>query len=151
MNIPKTVLNVLLGLTGLGLALAAFLQSSGFPAPHDAQLGAAVFPRITGLLLACASAIIIVASLQRDKKAGIIIPNAPRVAAAFVATLLFVFLLTTAGFLLLAPLYLAVLLLLAGCTSPLKIVIASVGATALLFVMFKVLLESPLPQGPLPF
>ncbi len=147
MRIAKKIVDALFVLAGLALAAVAVYESRGFPPPHDAQLGAAVFPRVVGVLLAVVALAIGVSSVLRGKGGDLVFANPWRVAAAFAATFLFALFLNQAGFVVLAPVYLAVLQLLAGGRSPLLLAGISLGVTGLVYLVFKVLLESPLPEG----
>ncbi len=138
------------GIASVAMALGVFVLSAGFPEPHDAQLGAAVFPRIVAVALAVFGCSIALRALAGRTTGVVTIANAARVSASFAVLLAYGLLLKRVGFLVLTPLFIASVLGIMRFSRPLRIALVSILSTACIYVLFRLLLSVPLPEGILP-
>lgn len=144
-------LDLFLGVLSIVLLVGVFIMSATFPEPHVAQLGASVFPRIIAVILAVVGIYISVSSLNKKTQRNIGISNASKVFISFLILLLYGLLLKKIGFIILTPVFIAALLFLMRFSSLVVDLLTSVLTTAGIYIVFKVLLSVPLPEGILGF
>jgi hypothetical protein len=144
-------LDLFLGILSVALLVAVFALSASFPEPHEAQLGAAVFPRIVAILLAVVGVYISFRALEKKSGAAIDINNAKKVFFSFLILLLYGLFLKKVGFIILTPVFIAALLFLMKFSNVVINLLTSILTTAGMYVIFRVLLSVPLPEGILRF
>jgi len=145
-------------LAGMLLALLGsyvFLAARTFPNLSGGYPGPGLFPQLLGILLACAGAGLVLNSLPAGRRLGRSAPvGASRrdtVAALIVvlAVVVFIVLVDRVGFVPLAFLILAGLMLTLGVPARWSVPLG-VALTLLLYLLFARLLRVPLPSGLLP-
>ncbi|HBE46349.1 conserved membrane hypothetical protein [uncultured spirochete] len=144
-------LDLFLGLIGIALLIGVYILSESFPEPHEAQLGASVFPRIVSALLAVVGIFIALQSLKKKSNAELHIENAKMVFFTFFILLLYGLLVKKAGFLILTPVFIAVLLNIMKYSTIIINLLTSILTTAGIYLVFKIFLSVPLPEGILGF
>lgn len=144
-------LDFFIGILGIALFAAVFIFSASFPAPHQAQLGAAVFPRIVVILLAVEALYIALKSFKKTASGSLEIQNASKVALAFITLLAYGLLLKKVGFVILTPIFITLLLMMMKFSRTLINIITALVTTGAIYVVFKLLLSVPLPEGILGF
>jgi len=144
-------LDLFLGILSVVLLVGVFVLSASFPEPHEAQLGAAVFPRIIALILAVVGVYISFRALKKRSDAAVDINNAKKVFISFFILLLYGLFLKKVGFIILTPIFIAVLFFLMKFSNVVINLLTSILTTAGIYVIFKVLLSVPLPEGILGF
>ncbi len=144
-------LDLLIGILGAALLLIVFIVSASFPAPHQAQLGASVFPRIIVILLAVIALYIAFTSFRKTSTDSIEIHNASKVALSFILLFAYGLLLKKIGFVILTPIFITLLLVLMKFSRILLNVIAALVTTGAIYVVFRLFLSVPLPEGILGF
>lgn len=144
-------LDLFLGILSIVLLVIVFVLSASFPEPHEAQLGAAVFPRIIALVLAVVGVYILVRAMGKKSNAAVDINNAQKVFLTFFILLLYGLFLKKVGFVILTPVFIAALLFLMKFSNVVTNLLTSILTTAGIYLIFKVLLSVPLPEGILGF
>lgn len=144
-------LDLFLGILSIVLLTIVFVLSASFPKPHEAQLGAAVFPRIVALVLAVVGVYILVRAMGKKSDAAVDINNAQKVLLTFFILLLYGLFLKKVGFVILTPVFIAALLFLMKFSNVVTNLLTSILTTAGIYIIFKVLLSVPLPEGILGF
>jgi putative tricarboxylic transport membrane protein len=144
-------LDLILSLFSIVMFVGVFVLSASFPEPHEAQLGASVFPRIIAIILAVVSIYIAFSSMKKKTQATVKIDNATKVFISFLILLLYGLFLKKVGFIILTPIFIAALLFLMRFSSVLINILTSILTTAGIYIVFKVLLSVPLPEGILGF
>lgn len=140
-------MDLFIGALSLVLLAGTFALSASFPEPHDAQLGAAVFPRITSALLAVFGVYIAIAALRKRSDASLRIGNAKQVFLALASLLLYGLFLKRVGFVILTPFFIAAILAIMKYSRAIVIALTSILSTAGIYLIFKILLSVPLPEG----
>jgi hypothetical protein len=138
-----------IALVSLGFAFYIFIESAGFPRPHESQLGAAVFPRILAVLLFCFGGLIVLNG--RADQDHLEINNLGQVLLSLGILVVYGFVLKTIGFLLATPPFIAALLFVLRVRKTTYLLSAAFGATIVIYGVFRVLLAVPLPEGILGF
>lgn len=150
MKVNDAVFGVLL--LALGIAVLWHVQS--FPKIPGQNVGPALFPgSIAAGLIVCA-VLLIVSGLRSLPAArwfeGLPWTRSPRHVAAFaalvLATIAYILFSTSVGFLIIAPLALAAMLIAFGVRRGLAVVVAIVGTIVIWYAFYK-LLRVPLPWG----
>ncbi len=144
-------LDLFLGILSIVLLFIVFILSASFPEPHEAQLGAAVFPRIVVLVLAVVGVYIFAQAMGKKNNATVDINNAQKVILSFFILLLYGLFLKKIGFIILTPIFIAVLLFLMRFSNVVINLLTSMLTTAGIYIIFKILLSVPLPEGILRF
>lgn len=144
-------LDLLLGIVSIVLLLGVFIISADFPKPHVAQLGASVFPRIIVVILAIVGIYISFQAFGDRTLPKVEIKNAAKVVLSFFILLFYGLFLKSVGFLILTPVFIAALLYLMKFSNVLIDILTSILTTAGIYVIFKILLSVPLPEGLLGF
>jgi len=144
-------LDLFIGAASIVIVVATYMMSASFPEPHEAQLGAAVFPRIVSALLVVFGVFIAVTALRRKGEARVRIGNAKQVFLSLAALLLYGIFLKKAGFLILTPFFIAAVLAIIKYSRAIVIALTSILSTAAIYIIFKMLLAVPLPEGLLGF
>ena len=144
----------------LGLAVVILGTQINLGRIRD-PIGSRTLPIIVGVLIASGGLLLAGRRLARWKTESTIVPaegtrDEPDVPAStarsmviWVLCFAYVALLETVGFLILTPFLLATLLWIMGVRRPLRVVLLSLGAVAVVFGIFDVLLGVRLPLGPL--
>ena len=150
MKINDAVFGVLL--LALGIAVLWHVQS--FPKMPGQNVGPALFPgSIAAGIIVCA--LLLIVSGMRSRPAarwfeGLPWTRSPRHVAAFaalvLATIAYILFSTSVGFLIIAPLGLAAMLVAFGVRRGLAVIVAIVGTIVIWYAFYK-LLRVPLPWG----
>jgi CDP-diglyceride synthetase len=144
-------LDLFLGILSVALLVVIFALSASFPKPHEGQLGAAIFPRIIALLLAIVGIYISYQAIRRKSSAKVDINSTEKVFLSFLILLLYGLFLKKVGFVILTPVFIAVLLVLMKFSNIMINILTSILTTAGIYIIFKILLSVPLPEGILGF
>jgi hypothetical protein len=144
-------LDLLLGILSIVLLVGVFVLSASFPKPHEAQLGAAVFPRIVALILAVVGVYIAFRALEKKSNATVDINNAKKVFLSFLILLLYGLFLKKVGFIILTPIFIVALFALMKFSNIVINLLTSILTTAGIYIVFRILLSVPLPEGILGF
>ncbi|HHU06851.1 MAG TPA: tripartite tricarboxylate transporter TctB family protein [Clostridiaceae bacterium] len=140
------------GIVMLLISIYVYVSALSFPIAEYQQAGPAFYPQIMAVGLAIVSVILILRSIKRLKNGEmgpeVIVRNPKLVLAAMLATVLYVLVLKTLGFIITTFLYLAALVILMRPEKKMLInlVIAAV-MTLAVYAIFAGLFSASLPRG----
>ncbi|WP_238532811.1 tripartite tricarboxylate transporter TctB family protein [Halalkalicoccus jeotgali] len=134
------------------LSAAVFVVSADFPAGRGGDPGAALFPRlITGTIAVLALGLLVKDLTASERSAHEIDPTVVRRLAVVVAfPTIYIFAMPILGFPLTTVAFLAGLMWYSGARSVPVVLGSSIGVMLVLYYLFGVLFQVPLPEGLVP-
>lgn len=141
-NIVSSIISIL-------VAVFVLYETKDFPSGAQNVPGPAFFPRIIAILIIGLSGLLIVMTYIRKEERNINFTSKNDLKAYITIAIILVYivLMNILGFIIATPLFLITMIYYYGMRNYVKNIIISVGVTALIFTIFKILLAVPLPQG----
>jgi putative tricarboxylic transport membrane protein len=141
------LIDLILGFCSIAAAVYIFLESAGFPEPHESQLGAAVFPRLMAAFLVFFGVLINLNNFTMKETDSLTVRSSAQIVLSLAVLVVYGLVFKYLGFLLSSPPFIAALLLILRVRNPLAVTTTSLGSTLVLYGVFKLLLSVPLPDG----
>jgi putative tricarboxylic transport membrane protein len=142
------------GMLGIILSFLIFYIASGFPEDQVVRVGPAFFPKLVAVGLGIFSVILLISAYtgnQVETNPGFSIkdPGIQRGIISAGATIIYCLLFEYLGFIVCTFIYLSFLMILLKDRQYIQIAITSITVTAVVYFIFKVLLNITLPSGSL--
>lgn len=149
---------IIFGAASILFASLFFILAGDFPAARAPDVGMAFYPRILVIIIILLSSIIILHGIRKKEASqseeAETLPffdtennGLKRVLIMIALTVIYQQLLTVAGFLVITPIYLIILMLVFHASSWWKIGLISLATTLFIYIAFQILLKIPLPTG----
>ena len=147
--------NIICGLVGMTFSAAAFIKTLSFRQFKNVPIGPEFFPRFLAAgLFICSLFLVIQALLSKPKASD---PPAPtlspfdkgmqRLFIGIAIVIVYALCWEILGFLIATPLAMAGMMFLLGMRKPLKMVLFTIGTTAVVYLAFRIILSIDVPLG----
>jgi len=133
------------------LSVYVFIESSNFPESNDNALNPSAFPRILCVLLCIAATALLINALRGKITTNVTIDNKLQVFLVIGLIVLYAIFLKSVGFILCTAVIVFLILWLVKIRKPLPLILIPIFGTGLIFFLFDLLLQVPLPPGLLRF